>query len=272
MGESTNAVFVLESPSVEDLLSQRSETSVASAYLKLLDVPHITMLARDDRELVLAGELFRQGAFRGVHVSSHGDANGAGLILTDGSGVAWRRLLELFPFPKSGGFLSLSACSAFAGKDLAVALAGTGAPPSEVFGYRTPVTWESAALVSALLFRVMRAQGRPELPSLLLGAYFLFGLDLELIAFEADRSGVIKLSGSAVLDQLASSLVARDPKLFKSLIRARGLLDPNSEAAVSRDWDKWWEHMEIAKEKLAVAKRELRELEEAQARERQSQS
>jgi hypothetical protein len=93
-------VYVIESPSSEDLLDERTEGRALTEALRLSRIKAAYSLATDRATFYRAlGERLKQvllaqpDTIPHIHISCHGDANG--LQLTDGSPISWDELRQL---------------------------------------------------------------------------------------------------------------------------------------------------------------------------------
>lgn len=231
-------------------MSGRREAPLLTETLRAQRIPHFAEIVRTMDELRVASSLFKTTTFRVLHVSAHGNNDGTGFYLTDGSLVCWQVFFDLFHFHQERSYLTLSACSVLKGSAMADSLLRADFPPKEVIGPIKPVTWESAAVVNSALIQSLRSSSVNDVIATLAGLYLAFGMDLHAVGRTLDKTATTRISGSLVLEVLFYSLLRREKSEFMNLIHSRGLLSPGE---CSLDWEELWKRSEQADRNLRDA-------------------
>lgn len=124
----TAFLYIIESPSPDDLLDGRTEGRVLSEALNLAGIPHSYSIAVDertldealDKRLIEAWTKHQQPPI--LHLSMHGDTNG--VALTNGAILKWdqlrQKLLPIMRVMPNGLLICMSSCFGFAGCRLAM--------------------------------------------------------------------------------------------------------------------------------------------------------
>ena len=111
--KSVPEVFILESLSFDDEQAQRYEGRILSDILRLCGKTPKYFYFRTELELIELVTLFRNSAYRYLHISAHGSA--AGINTTLGT-ITYARFAEIFGGHLKNRRIFLSACSV--GNDL----------------------------------------------------------------------------------------------------------------------------------------------------------
>ena len=161
------AVFILESPSAQDVLDDRDEGAALAAALRLAQVPSMLLRTPDRATLSEAFGRMAKAPLRGpdgrivvphVHISAHG--NGEGVALTNGERVGWADLRQLLlGFARAtdrfstGGMALLELCMSSCEGANARKMFDLGPPHpcAGIVGPRKPVTW-SDSLVAFIAY------------------------------------------------------------------------------------------------------------------------
>lgn len=149
-------VYIVESPSADDLLADQIEGRALCSALKLAQIPHAYSLAADLGALRKAlGERLLQSLqdpqFSGrrpmLHLSMHGNDSGVGL--TSGEFLSWddlqRELQPLMNFMRGGLLITMSSCFGFAGCKMAMN-STPDHPYWAIVGNTGKVGWSDAAV------------------------------------------------------------------------------------------------------------------------------
>ncbi len=150
-------VYIIESPSPDDLLAGRNEGDVLTQALKLMGIPVTYSLATTERTfrecLDISSEdsrLLRSSSEHGaplIHISAHGDREG--ISLHDGTLVTWRQLraylVPLNEWLAKSLLLCLSSCESLSGCEMAMQL-GNALPFRVLFGHEGEALWSDAAV------------------------------------------------------------------------------------------------------------------------------
>jgi hypothetical protein len=244
-------IFILESPSLSDLMEGRREAPLMEETFKLLAVPYHLERVKNYGDLCQAAALFRTTEFRVLHISAHGMDNGAGLIFTDDSTLEWPAFLELFQFKNPKSFLTLSSCFALKGPSLISALKLAKFAPAFAIGPRTAITWASSAIVNVALSQSLRSREATDIFAALTGIYLMYGIDLHAVPSAPAAGEPDRTSGAQTLQTLARSLIAGRKEIFMMLVRSRGLLDKDEGGF---DWDDFWIKQEAAWKRVEEAR------------------
>jgi hypothetical protein len=152
-------VYVVESPSADDLYDGRTEGRVLTEAFQLAGIKnrYIVAAGRDQFQRALGHDFataVRQvGAVPILHLSAHGCDEGIGL--TDGDLVTWDQLRDLLmPANRALGDLLLvcmSACYGTAGRRMAMRV-GEPLPYFAILGHPDSPTWADAAIGYAAFY------------------------------------------------------------------------------------------------------------------------
>ena len=149
-------VYIVESPSADDLLDNQIEGRALCSALKLARIPHAYHLASSLEALRKAlGErliqTLQEPQFSGkrpmLHLSMHGNDEGVGL--TDGEFLSWndlqRELQPLMNFMQGGLLITMSSCFGFSGCRMAMN-STPDHPYWAIVGNTASVAWSDAAV------------------------------------------------------------------------------------------------------------------------------
>ena len=146
-------VYVVESPSSDDLFDSTTEGGVLCQALRLADIPAWYRLASSldtfrrslTTELTKACEHYNSAPI--IHISAHGDSNG--IQLTDKTFVSWTDLRDLLmPINRrlDGGLvICMSSCSGYSGIRMAMHT-DSEIPFFALVGHPESPTWSDAAV------------------------------------------------------------------------------------------------------------------------------
>lgn len=157
-------VYIIESPSPEDLYLNINEGEILLKTLPLLGITTIKNITVNSNlfEKALTENIFTISEnFRRVpvlHISAHGDKNG--LSLTDGSIVSWEKLKEYLN-PINQGYkdiliVCLSACESWAGCEMAMC-SGTR-PFFYLIGSIGTPTWRETVVGFTVFYNLLTKQ------------------------------------------------------------------------------------------------------------------
>jgi hypothetical protein len=149
-------VYIIESPSADDLLSDQVEGRALCSALHLARIPHVYSLTSDLQTLQTAlgprlVQTLQEPAIQGrrpiLHLSMHGNDSGVGL--TSGEFLYWEELeTELQPlmnFMRGGLLITMSSCFGLAGCRMAMN-STTNQPFWALVGHSGSVDWSDAAV------------------------------------------------------------------------------------------------------------------------------
>ena len=160
------SVYIVESPSGDDLYHKRFEGEILSKALALADIPSEHRLAVDLAAFnaALTHQLqsylsSSQGRLPVLHISAHGSEDG--IVLTDGTKIDWIQLREkIMPLNEAlGGYLILcmSSCKGF--QACRMAMQAGESPFYGVIGHSGKPSWIDTA-VAFMTFYHLLAKGR----------------------------------------------------------------------------------------------------------------
>ena len=146
-------VYIIESPSSDDLLDGRTEGRSLSEALTLAGIQHWYSLATDEKTSIraLAERLIQAWQYHQrppiLHFSMHGDQDG--VELTSGKGLSWHDLRQLLvPLNramKGGLLISMSSC--FGSSGCRMAMYADNEPPFwALVGNTGSPSWADAAV------------------------------------------------------------------------------------------------------------------------------
>src|SRR4030042_2266062 len=158
-GKNRVFVYIIESPSPDDFLSDRREGDLIAKALKLAEInafPNLAVSYEKFKETIgprLEAKMKDIGGVPILYLSAHGDEKG--IQLTEGHLVTWKELRELLiPINKLlGGFLivSLSSCSSFSGIEMAMTAEGESPFITLVCHTGSPV-WSDTAVAFVIFY------------------------------------------------------------------------------------------------------------------------
>jgi hypothetical protein len=155
-------VYIIESPSAEDLLDGRTEGRVLNEALALAGIPHVYSLVTNEEMLLKAFSDRLVEALRTlnripiIHFSLHG--NNEGVALTDKKFLTWDYLRN-FLLPLEQTFpgdllLCMSSCFGFSGCRMAMT-AQNELPFSALVGNSDEADWSDAAIAYITFYHLL---------------------------------------------------------------------------------------------------------------------
>lgn len=158
-------VYIIESPSAEDLLEERAEGRVLSEMLDLAGIPYSYNLVTNAETWNIALGSRLQDAYNDypgrvpiLHLSMHGNDDKSGVVLTDNTVFLWNQLKkELTPLNNQmeGSLLiCMSSCFGAYGRRMAQDNS-TDYPFYALVGSNNEVYWEDAAVAYITFYHLL---------------------------------------------------------------------------------------------------------------------
>lgn len=168
-------LYIVESPSEEDLFCQRTEGNLLLEALRLAEVPN-PIHDRVQYRLVVSVDSFDRALLKDLpmklkelkgvtpilHLSMHGDAGG--LQLTDGTEIAWKELAKLLSevnkgFANNQLIVCVSACRGFYGGMMQF-FDRRRRPFKALVGPWNQPRWDDAAVAYVTFYHLLMNKGR----------------------------------------------------------------------------------------------------------------
>ena len=158
-------VYIIESPSAQDLLEGRTEGRVLSEVLKLAGITYFYNLVTNLETWKIAlGTKFQEANNKYpdlapiLHLSMHGNANKSGVVLTDETVFSWKRLKEeltpLNNYMEDGLLICMSSCFSSYGRRMAQDNSADN-PFYALVASNNLVSWQDAAVAYVTFYHLL---------------------------------------------------------------------------------------------------------------------
>lgn len=155
------SVLIVESVSPSDMIVGRNEGEGLKQVLSLLAVPCAVINVLSKADMLTALKVFRNGGFRHLHVSCHGNSKGIGL--TDGDFIPWDELASMISQNcELVTSLSLSACESGC-PQAAKSFEKFDVRPWVISGVKSKPSWGDSIVGWAVLFRKLQKGNSPKI-------------------------------------------------------------------------------------------------------------
>lgn len=161
---SKSSVYILESPSLDDVAVGRSEGEMTSQLVKLIGWKSqrlaVTRLEHFESAFTKLGKILNQSnpGFKLLIISAHGCDEG--IFLTDGTMVEWESMFPLLGENAQDLTIVFSSCSVLAEDTMRTFLENSQFAPNHVIGFREDVGWSSAAVAVCLILKMLAREER----------------------------------------------------------------------------------------------------------------